>query len=213
MDFLVVDDRGAAGFSWLAVEPITRTSHALAADGRVWLVDPVRWPEATERARALGEPAAVLQLLDRHNRDCAAIAADLRIPHLVVPRELPDTPFAVVDLVRRRHWNESALWWERDRTLVVSEAIGGSPFFAVGSDRLGVHGLLKVVPPRRQLGALEPSHVLVGHGVGVHGPEATHDLRRALGRSRLHVLSWLATLPFANRRASRFLRELESGAG
>ena len=57
-------DETAFSFSWVAQEPMTRTSHALAADGRVWLVDPVDWPDAIERARSLGKPAAVLQLLE-----------------------------------------------------------------------------------------------------------------------------------------------------
>ena len=65
------------GFSWVMDEPLERTSHALAADGRVWLIDPVDVPEAIERATALGEPAAVVQLLDRHNRDCAELAERL----------------------------------------------------------------------------------------------------------------------------------------
>ena len=43
-------DETAFGFSWIADEPMTRTSHALVGGGRVWLVDPVDWPEAIERA-------------------------------------------------------------------------------------------------------------------------------------------------------------------
>ena len=82
------DDRGPDGFSWIVDEPMARTSHALAARGMVWLVDPVDWPDAIDRACALGEPAAVLQLLDRHNRDCAGLAAQLGIPLFVAPDEL-----------------------------------------------------------------------------------------------------------------------------
>jgi hypothetical protein len=86
MDFRFSDDLGAAGFSWIVEERMTRTSHALASDGRVWLVDPVGWAEAIERAVGLGEPAGVLQLLDRHNRDSAAIAKQLGVPHSSSPR-------------------------------------------------------------------------------------------------------------------------------
>src|SRR5580765_6801457 len=68
------DDLGPDGFSWIVGESMTRTSHALASGGKVWLIDPVDWPDAIDRARSLGEPAAVVQLLDRHNRDCAAVA-------------------------------------------------------------------------------------------------------------------------------------------
>ena len=128
----VCDDRGAAGFSWIVDEPATRTSHALADEVRVWLVDTVRNDVALERAAALGEPAAVLQLVDRHNRDCAAIAAELGVPHLVVPDALPDTPFEAIALTRNRAWRETALWWSAARTLVVAEALGTNRFFAAG---------------------------------------------------------------------------------
>ena len=55
---------------------------------------------AIERALTLGEPAGVLQLLDRHNRDCAALAARLGVPHLVAPTSLPGSS--------SRSWRSSA---------------------------------------------------------------------------------------------------------
>jgi hypothetical protein len=198
MDFRYSDVLGAAGFSWIAKERMTRTSHALASDGRVWLVDPVDWPEAIERARGLGQPAAVLQLLDRHNRDSVAVAEQLGVPHLVVPATLPGTPFEVVEVKRSRRWQEVALWWAERRTLVVAEALGTNAFFPVGDDRVGVHGLLKPIPPRF-LGRYEPEHLLVGHGDGVHGPEATAAVRQALSRSRLSVFPWALSLPLRAR--------------
>ena len=150
MGFRFSDDLGAAGFSWIADERMTRTSHALASGGKVWLVDPVAWPDAIDRARSLGEPAAVLQLLDRHNRDSAAIATQLGVPHLVVPSGLPEAPFEVVEVRRSRRWQEIALWWPERRTLVVAEALGTNAFFPVGDDRVGVHGLLKPRSWRRR---------------------------------------------------------------
>ena len=93
------DDLGDDGFGWIVEEPMTRTSHALAADGKVWLVDALDWPDAIERALGLGEPAGVIQLLDRHDRDCAALATRLAVPHLVAPDEIPGSPF---DIRRRR---------------------------------------------------------------------------------------------------------------
>ena len=95
MEIQFCDDRGAAGFSWIADEPATRTSHALASGGGVWLVDPVRHEPALARTRELGEPRAVIQLLDRHNRDCAAVAAELGVAHLVVPDAVADSPFVI----------------------------------------------------------------------------------------------------------------------
>jgi hypothetical protein len=192
--FRYSDDLGAAGFSWIVEEPMTRTSHALAAGGQVWLVDPVLWPEALERATALGAPAGVVQLLDRHNRDSAQVAQQLGVPHLVVPADLPGTPFEVIEVKRARRWQEIALWWPEPRTLVVAEALGTNAFFPVGHDRVGVHGLLKPAPPRF-LARYEPEHLLVGHGEGVHGPEATAAVRQALGRSRLSFLTWGLSLP------------------
>jgi len=195
------DDRGAAGFTWMVDEPLTRTSHALAAEGRVWLVDPVDWPDAIERARGLGAPAGVIQLLDRHGRGCAAIAERLGVPHLVVPDAIPESPFELISVMRRRRWDERAIWWEQERTLVVAEAIGTNPFFRIGSDAAGVHPFLKALPPRKQLGRVTPEHLLVGHGPGIHGSSATEALQQALGRSRLSVLRWLVTLPRVMRRA------------
>jgi hypothetical protein len=202
MEIRFCDDLGVDGFSWIVREPMTRTSHAVAAAGNVWLVDPVDWPDALDRARSLGRPAGVLQLLDRHNRDSAVIAERLGVPHLRVPASLPGTPFEVVRIRRSRRWQEVALWWPERRTLVVAEAVGTNAFFPVGDDRVGTHGLLKLMPPR-MLRAYEPEHLLVGHGEGVHGPEATDAVRQALARSRLSFFTWGLTLPLRLREAKR----------
>lgn len=178
------DDRGPAGFSWIVDEPATRTSHALAEGGRVWLVDPVRFEPALARARELGVPVAVLQLLDRHNRDCASVAAELGVPHLVVPDAIPDSPFEAVAVKRSPRWRETALWWPAERTLVVPEAIGTNPFFAPAGDRAGVHLLLRLAPPRGAFSGLEPEHLLVGHGEGLHGYDAAEGLAEALAHAR-----------------------------
>ena len=195
MQIELCDDRGAAGFSWIVDEPATRTSHALADGGRVWLVDPLRDDVALERACALGRPAAVVQLLDRHNRDCAAVAAELGVPHLVVPDEVPASPFEAIALTRRRTWRETALWWPATRTLVVAEAIGTNRFFAAGGAAAGVHLLLRLTPPRAELGRLAPEHLLVGHGRGVHGPAAEAALRQALDHARTGLPRLLRRIP------------------
>ena len=178
------DERGAAGFSWIVDDPMTRTSHALADGGRVWLVDPVRYEPALERAQKLGRIAAVLQLLDRHDRDCASAAEQLGVPHVVTPDALPGSPFAPVAIRSSRHWRERALWWPAQRTLVVAEAIGTNPFFAAGADLAGVHLLMRLSPPRAALHGFEPDHLLVGHGEGLHGEDARLGLRQALAHAR-----------------------------
>jgi hypothetical protein len=71
-----VDEIGFA-FGWIAPEPrfMQRASHAVAAHRCVWLIDPVADESALGRARELGEPAGVVQLLDRHGRDCRYLDA------------------------------------------------------------------------------------------------------------------------------------------
>jgi len=200
MDARFCDDLGADGFGWVVQDAGTRTSHALAADGMVWLVDALDWPEAIERALALGEPAGVVQLLDRHNRDCATLADRLGVPHVVVPRSVPGSPFTFVDVLNRRYWRESALWWPETRTLVVAEALGTNRFYTGGTAALGVHVLLRLTPPKA-LGSFEPERVLVGHGEGV-GQDAARVLHEALRSSRRGLPGVVARLPFATRAPS-----------
>ncbi|HEU4657858.1 MAG TPA: hypothetical protein VFR97_10045 [Capillimicrobium sp.] len=186
------------GLSWIADEAMTRTSHALVDDGRVWLVDPVDVDGAVDRAAALGEPAAVLQLLDRHERDCAAVARRLGVPHVALPHELPGAPLEPVQVVRRRFWNEVALWWPARGALVVPEAVGTNRMFTAGATAVGVHVFLRPTPPRR-LAAYAPEHLLVGHGAGVHGAAAAPALREALDRARRDLPLALLKMPTALR--------------
>lgn len=197
--FRFCDDLGDHGFGWVAEEAMARASHALAADGRVWLVDPLDWPEAIERARSLGEPAGVIQLLDRHNRDCAALAERLEIPHHATPDELPGSPFELIPIVHRKRWQERALWWPGARTLVVADALGTNPFFTGGKAPVGVHPLLRLTPPRR-LADYAAEHLLTGHGEGLHGPDTAEAVSRALSESRRRLPGVLARLPFTARR-------------
>lgn len=195
MEIRFCDDRGERGFSWVVDEPATRTSHVLAVDGKVWLVDPVRYEPALELARGLGDPVAVLQLLDRHNRDCAAVAAELGVPHFVTPDSLPGTPFETRTLRDAAKWRETAIWWEDERTLVVAESIGTNPFFRSGRDPVGVHLLLRMRPPRDVLDGLEPEHLLVGHGEGLHGADTGEAIRSALAHSRTRLARLVFRIP------------------
>jgi hypothetical protein len=198
MTFRFCDERRARGFSWIAEERATRTSHALAADGKVWLIDALDWPEAVERACGLGEPAGVIQLLDRHNRDCAALASRLAVPHVLVPDELPDSPFAFVRVKRSKRWRESALWWPAERTLVVAEALGTNRFFTGGKAPVGMHLLLRLTPPR-MLAGFRPERLLVGHGESVSGPETERAIEDALRTTRRGLPGVLLRLPLAAR--------------
>ena len=188
-------DEHELGLSWVLDEPMQRSSHALADDGRVWLVDPVDAPDAVERALALGEPAGVLQLLDRHPRACAALAARFGVPHLRLPGAVPDSPFEVITVVDLPKWREKALWWPERSALVVAETVGTGPMYGRPA---GIHLFLRLMPP----GVLrdhDPEHLLVGHGPGLHGAAAKQALETAYRRSRIDLPKTVARLPFALR--------------
>jgi hypothetical protein len=182
------------GLTWVVEEPMERAFHALADDGRVWLVDPLDGPEI-EEAIGLGEPAGVLQLLDRHNRDCAEIAARLGVPHLKVPDAVPASPFEAIAAVRMPGWKETALWWPAREALVVAETIAANPMHT-GGQRVGVHLFLRAWPPQ-SLRGYRPRHLLLGHGPSVHGPEAATELETAYARARRDLPRALLGLPGA----------------
>lgn len=165
-----------------------RCSHALVVDGRVFVIDPFDADGLDDRIRAAGEPAGVIQLLDRHNRDCTELARRLGVPlhYLDAP-----APFETIRLATPPKWNEVALWWPERRILVCADALGTPPdYFRTPSEQIGVHPLLRLIPPRR-LAHLDPEHVLVGHGEGVH-ENATVALREALATSRRRLPAVLA---------------------
>jgi hypothetical protein len=184
------------GLTWVMDEPMERGSHALrAGDGRVWLVDPVQDDAALAAAAALGPPAGVLQLLDRHNRDCAAIAQALGVPHARVPQVAPEgAPFHVVRVVDNPVWKEVALWWPERRALVVAEVLGTAPAWTLDAAPVGVHPMRRLLPPTG-LRDLEPEHLLVGHGPPLHGPDAARLMREAIDRSRRDTPRLLLKLP------------------
>ena len=177
-------DEFEGAFGWQVDERMERTSHAVAVDGKVWLFDPLAWAPALERIPALGKPAGVIQLLDRHERDSAAVAAHLGVPHFAVPLDgVPDLGIELVRVADSRFWHEVAAWIPSRRTLVCADALGTAQYFRAGDEPLAVHPLLRLKPPRK-LARFEPEHVLCGHGAGVHGAEAPAALREALRTSR-----------------------------
>jgi len=196
------------GFGWIAPEPafMRRCSHAFAVNGRAWIIDPVEDDAALARIEALGEPAGVIQLLDRHGRDCAHVAERLGVPRHVVPESAPDGAcFDVVPLLHNRFWHEVALWLPEQRTLVVADALGTAQYYRSSKERLAVSPVLRLTPPRRLL-RYRPEHVLVGHGAGVH-EDATEALHDALEHARGQAVPWLwsglrAHAPFRRRARS-----------
>jgi hypothetical protein len=161
-------------------------------DGAVLVFDPLDVPGLDERLRALGRPEAVVQLLDRHERDCSRVAERLGVPHLRMRLEASSSRGELVRIVWNRLWKEVAFWEPTRRILVVADALGTVGYFIAPGERLGVHPFLRLRPPR-DLGELEPEHILCGHGAGVHGPAATVALREALETSRRRLPRALAS--------------------
>ncbi|MBK5231954.1 MAG: hypothetical protein JJE13_03085 [Thermoleophilia bacterium] len=192
-------DESDIGLTWVQDEPMARASHALASDGNVWIVDPVDNPEVMERVAALGTPVAVLQLLDRHSRDCEKVAKRLDIPLVVLPDEMKSSPFQSIDVVNNRFWKEKALWWQAEQALIISEAVGTNKMAKPGDAGAGVHIMLRAKPPRQALGTYLPQHLLVGHGDPIHGPRATTALQEAMDRSRRDLPGAILHIPGAMR--------------
>lgn len=182
------------GFGWIESERMRRTSHALVVDGRVWLTDPIEGDGVEERIRALGAPAGVIQLIDRHNRDCAGLAARFGVPLHDVPASLPGTPFQFLPVLQGRWWQEVALWWPERGILVCADALGTIPFFRAGDEPAGLHPFLRLRRPRA-LAGLGVEHLLVGHGEGIHGETAAAAVEQALRTGRRRFPRWLAGIP------------------
>jgi hypothetical protein len=188
-------DEMDGGFGWQLAERMERTSHAVVAEDGVWLFDALMWEPALARVRELGPPAGVVQLLDRHERDSAQVAANLGVPHFAVPvHDLPGSGIELVRIADSRFWRELAAWIPSRRTLVCGDALGTAGYFRAGDEPLGVHPLLRLRPPRT-LGGFEPEHVLCGHGAGVHGPQTPELLREALKTSRRRLpRAWIGAV-------------------
>ena len=191
------------GIGWIAPTPprLQRASHALAQEGEVWLIDPVDGDGLADHLAALGRVVGVLQLLDRHPRDCAVLAERYGVPHLVTPRAgVPGSPFRTIVVSDRRWWREVALWWPEQRALVVPEALGTVPFFLAPGERIGVHPGLRMFPPHA-LDGFDPQRVLVGHGPPIEGDDVAGLVSRAIDDSRRGLPRLLAGMPRAWRAA------------
>jgi hypothetical protein len=146
----------------------------------------------------------VLQLLDRHRRDCAVWAARLDVELHHAWEGVGKAPVEVLPVRHTRRWKEVALWEPTGRTLVCADALGTVSFFRAGNERIGVHPLLRLSPPRA-LDSVSPERVLVGHGAGldVDAAAAVHEAiataRRRLPRAWLAALSAVRTARAASR--------------
>lgn len=178
-------DRWEGGAGWIAhpEEGMQRASHALVGEDGVWVLDPVDVPGLDEFLAEFGEVAGVVVALDRHRRDSAAVArrhdAAIHIPSwmsgvepkLDAPVErlgdrLGGTGFELRRVVDNPLWQEVALYDPDRRTLFTPEALGTVDYYCAPGERVGVHPMLRLLPPR-ELGRLEVDRLLCGHGEGV----------------------------------------------
>jgi hypothetical protein len=86
--------------------------------------------------------------------------------------------------------------------LVCADVLGTARYYRAGSERLAVHPLLRVRPPRGELGGLHPNVILSGHGEGVLEDADTAlrealstSLRRFPGQVASAVRAWRASRP------------------
>lgn len=199
-DFREIDRRDE-GVGWIAYpnERMQRASHAFVVNGEVWVVDPVDVDGLDDLLAEYGEVAGVVTLLDRHKRDAATVAnrhdvavhvpdwmdgvaSEMDAPVERVRSELTEG-CGVHRLIDNAVWQEAVVSIEDSGTLIVPEAVGTAEYFLAGSERLGVHPALRLIPPRRKLRQFSPERVLVGHGAGVH-EDAAEALSDALDGSR-----------------------------
>jgi hypothetical protein len=201
MEVRFVDEfEGSVGWTPAQAELRRRTSHAVASGGRVWIIDPLDGAGIDERIRGLGVPAGVVQLLDRHNRNCSALAERLGVPLHVTPfAGVEGAPFEVAKVLDVPGWHEAALWFPAERILVCADAVGSAPYFRARGERIGVHPLLRLWPPK-SLARFEPMQLLVGHGEGLAGEAAAKALHAALRTSRRQIPSWLLAIAQSRRR-------------
>jgi hypothetical protein len=213
---LRIIDEWDGGFGWMAypTEKMQRASHALVVDDEVWVLDPVDAPGLDESLTDRGDVAGVLVCLDRHKRDAAdiarrhevpvylpewmsGVASELNAPVRRYGETLEETGYRALRVRNSSFppWREVALYDDDSGTLYVPEAVGTATFFRAPGERLGIHPMLRAIPPTRALGGLEPERILVGHGEGLF-EGAADALADALTHSR-------ARLPAAYARAFR----------
>ena len=185
-------DESDVTLGWIHPDPdwMARAGHAVLAGGGVWVLDPVDGEGVEERIRELGEPAGVVRLLDRHSRDCAGLAERLGVPLHSEPFDgVPGAPFEVISVLRTPLWKEVALWFPAEHVLACGDALANADGYKAPSETVGVHPMLRALPPK-QLRGRPVEHLLLGHGEGVHGPQAAEAIDAALDGAWRGVPGW-----------------------
>lgn len=196
------------GLGWIAEagELIERSSTALAHDGRVWLIDPIRADGLDKQLTPLGKVAGVILTLARHDRDAAWLATLHGVP-VYIPRGLgpvhldcvveyvqdrvPNSPLELVPTNGQgafRWWKECGVWWPEQRTLVIGDGLGTAHYFLLPGERLAVHPFRFLQPPE-ELARLNAQRVYCGHGPCL--PEAAGAVEQAVRAARSRIRPFL----------------------
>jgi len=174
-------DRAEDGVGWIAYpdETMQRASHAVVSAEGLWVIDPVDAAGLDDLLAEYGDVAGVVVLLDRHERDAAAVASRHDVPvyvpawmsgvaeDLAVPVERVEDgvgEFALDRLVDNPFWQEAALF--DGETLVVPESLGTASYFRAPGERLGVHPMRRALPPQ-SVTSYDADRLRVGHGEGL----------------------------------------------
>lgn len=195
---LSVVDRFDRGVGWIAYpgEAMQRASHIVESEGKLWVFDPVDAEGVDDLiAEFDADVGGVVVGLARHERDAEAVAARHDAP-VYVPRWMNGVAedaavpverfgdelagFAVERLIDNPLWQEAVFF--DGATLLVPEALGTVAYFRSASEQLGVHPMLRLLPPR-SLRQYAPERLLVGHGQGVF-EDPSRAIRTALDGSR-----------------------------
>ena len=179
---LNVVDRFDGGAGWIAYpdEAMQRASHVVESDGELWVFDPVDAAGVDDLLAEFDQDVGgVVVGLDRHSRDAAAVATRHDVP-VYLPAWMNDVAddidapvewfddelagFAVEGIVNNTFWQEAVFF--DGETLIVPEALGTVDFFRSPGETVGVHPMLRLLPPE-SLRQYDPERLLVGHGSGV----------------------------------------------
>ena len=111
-----------------------RAMHALRDGDRTWLIDPFHAAEFRDASancrRWLESSSCSTATTATASRSPAASTWPCTGSHLI-----PDSGLEVVPVISQRFWREVALWVPATHTLVVAEAVGTAPLFALGARR------------------------------------------------------------------------------
>jgi hypothetical protein len=197
-----------------------RSSTALAHEGHVWLIDPLRADGIDAEINALGKVVAILMTLGWHERDVDWFAALYGVPVYAHPRlrlidvrtavervegQVPDSPLQIVTCGGRgllRWWPETAIWWPEMRALATGDALGTAAYFVLPGQSLGVHPVRRLSPPV-ELRDLPAERLHPGHGHSITSG-AAQPVREAVDQAHKRMAAaWWRSVGVAVRRLTR----------